>query len=183
MKKSLSLLIALFAGIVTLVVGMSSASAAVTVKTLPTAKFSGPSATVTGGNFSGLGNIPAFAVVTVSGIATYTCHNPGNGNGGNVVPGQNPVPAQGSSSAPAPLGNSDHNGRGTIPPTTASVSAPATPTASEVGCGGGGATQWTVVLDQLIATGAHLEVRQPQGGALVFCRNFTLGGPATGTAC
>jgi hypothetical protein len=179
MKQFRTLLTVLIAGLAAFVLGMAAASAAVTVKTKPTASFSGASVTVTGGNFSGLGNIPAFAVVSVTGVATYTCYNPS----GNPSPGQNPVPAQGGSSAPAPLGNADHNGRGTIPGTTASVSAPATPTANQVSCGGGGATKWSVVLNQLIATAAHLEVRQPEGGALVYCRNFTLGGPAIGTAC
>lgn len=175
--RSTALTVAASAAAISLTV--SSALGAVTIKTYPTASFSGASVTVTGGNFSGLGNIPAFAVVTVTGYATYVCLNPQ----GHASPGQNPVPAQAGSSAPAPLGNSDHNGRGTIPATTASVGAPATPTAKQVSCGGSGSTQWTVKLDKLVATAAHLEVRQPEGGTLVVCRNFTLGGPATGTAC
>jgi hypothetical protein len=177
--RSFKLLSALLAALAALILGAASASAAVTVKTPPTATFSGASVTVTGGNFSGLGNIPAFAVVTATGVANYDCLNPQ----GHPSPGQNPVAAQSGSSEPTPLGNSDHNGRGTIPPTTASVTAPPTPTAQQVGCGGTGNTQWTVVLKALTATGAHLEVRQPEGGTLVYCRNFTLGGPATGTAC
>jgi hypothetical protein len=47
--------------------------------------------------------------------------------------------------------------------------------------GGKGSTQWTVVLDTLTATAAHLEITQ--SGSIIFCRNYTLGGPATGTAC
>lgn len=167
------------AGAAALVLTVGSALGAVTVKTYPTASFSGASVTVTGGNFSGLGDVPAYAVVTVSGYATYICVNPT----GHASPGQNPVPAEGGSSAPAPLGNSDHNGRGTIPATTASVTAPPTPTANQVGCGGTGSTQWAVELQSLVATAAHLEVRQPEGGTLVFCRNFTVDGPAIGTAC
>src|SRR5262249_265330 len=132
-----------------------------------------------GGNFSGLGNIPAFAVVTATGVASYDCLNPQ----GNPSPGQNPVPAQSGTSGATPLGNSDHNGRGTIPDTTATVTAPPTPTPQQVGSGGTGNTKWTVVLNSLPATGAHLEVRQPEGGTLVFCRDFTLGGSATGTPC
>jgi hypothetical protein len=78
--------------------------------------------------------------------------------------------------------NSDHNGRGTIENLTASVTAPSPPpTAQEVGCGGTGNTKWTVVLNTLTATAAHLEITQ--GGSTVFCRNYTLGGPATGTPC
>ena len=154
----------------------TAALAAVTVKSVPTASFSGASVTVSGGNFSGLGNTPAFATVTASGQATYTCTN----KGGNAAPGQNPVQAQGGSSGPVQL-TSDHNGRSTIPPATATVTAPPTPTAQQVGCGGGGSTSWTVTLNTLTATGAHLEITQ--GGSLIFCRNYTLGGPATGTAC
>lgn len=168
--KRLIILIAVFAA------ASSTALAAVTVKSSPTASFSGASVTVSGGNFSGLGSTPAFATVTSSGQATYTCTN----KGGNAAPGQNPVQAQGGSSGPVQL-TSDHNGRSTIPPATATVTAPPTPTAQQVGCGGGGSTSWKVTLNTLTATGAHLEVTQ--GGSLIFCRNYTLGGDPNGTAC
>ncbi|MGH8527145.1 MAG: hypothetical protein ACREXY_23950, partial [Gammaproteobacteria bacterium] len=46
------------------------AYAEVNVKQEPTIEFSGASATVSGGNFSGLGNIPAFGTLTVTGLAT-----------------------------------------------------------------------------------------------------------------
>jgi hypothetical protein len=155
----------------------STALAAVNVKSLPTATFSGASVTLTGGNFSGLGNVPAIAVVEVTGTATFTCTNPQ----GHASPGQNPVPAE-PGTAEQDTGNSDHNGRGTIENLTASVTAPSPPpTAQEVGCGGTGNTKWTVVLNTLTATAAHLEITQ--GGSTVFCRNYTLGGPATGTPC
>ncbi|MGH8527799.1 MAG: hypothetical protein ACREXY_27350, partial [Gammaproteobacteria bacterium] len=48
----------------------ATALAAVNVKQEPTIEFSGASATVSGGNFSGLGNIPAFGTLTVTGLAT-----------------------------------------------------------------------------------------------------------------
>ena len=166
-------------GVVALVAAVmtTAALAAVNVKSLPTATFSGASVTLTGGNFSGLGNVPAIATLTVNGSATYTCLNPQ----GHASPGQNPVPAQ-SGTADQDLGNSDHNGRGTITNMTASVTAPSpTPSAQTVGCGGQGSTQWTVVLNTLIATSAHLVITQ--GGSTIFCRDYTLGGPATGTAC
>src|SRR5437899_12031215 len=105
MRKFLLLVVAvLFAVVVT----PSTALAAVTVKSLPTATFSGASVTLTGGNFSGLGNVPAIATLTVNGSATYTCLNPQR----HPSPGQNPVPAQ-SVTANQDLGNRDHNGRGT----------------------------------------------------------------------
>ena len=154
-----------------------TALAAVTVKTLPTATFSGPSVTLTDGNFSGLGSTPAFANLTVTGSATYTCTN----QGGNASPGQNPVPAQTGSSGPVSLGNADHNGRGTISGITASVTAPPTPTAQQVGCGGKGSGNWTVTLNTLTATAAQLVITQDT--TVVFCRNYTSGGAATGTAC
>jgi hypothetical protein len=155
----------------------SIALAAVNVKSEPTASFSGASVTLTGGEFSGLGNIEAKAELTVTGSATYTCTNPQ----GHASPGQNPVPAQEGSSGEVGLGNSDHNGRGTISNLKASVAAPPTPSAKQVGCGGTGSTKWSVTLDSLTAEGAHLEITQRH--KLVFCRNYTLGGPATGTAC
>jgi hypothetical protein len=156
----------------------SIALAAVNVKSLPTATFSGASVTVTGGNFSGLGNTEAEAELSVKGSATYTCTNPQ----GHASPGQNPVPAEEGNSGPVGLGNSDHNGRGTISNLISSVTAPEpAPSAKEVGCGGTGSTKWSVTLNSLIAEEAHLEITQ--GGTLVFCRNYTLGGPATGTAC
>jgi hypothetical protein len=156
----------------------ATALAAVNVKTYPTASFSGASVTLTGGNFSGLGSVPASANLTVTGSATYTCSN----KGGNEAPGQNPVPAQGGSSGPVDLGNADHNGRGTVSGITASVTAPSpAPTAQQVGCGGGGSTSWTVTLNTLTATAAQLVITQ--GGSTIFCRNYTKGGDPIGTAC
>ena len=144
---------------------------------LPTATFSGATVTVTGGDFSGLGNIPAFATLTAKGSATYTCTNPK----GHASPGQNPVPAKSGLPVEAPLGNSTHNGRGTITTITATLEEPPTPSAKQVGCGGTGSTKWSVKLDTLTAEGAHLVITQKS--KVVFCRDYTLDGPATGTAC
>jgi hypothetical protein len=155
----------------------SIALAAVNVKSLPTATFSGASVTVTGGNFSGLGSTPAIANLTATGSASYTCTNPQ----GHASPGQNPVPAKSGSSEPFNLGNSEHNGRGTISSITASVTAPPTPSAKEAGCGGTGSTQWQVTLDSLTAKAAHLAITE--GTTLVFCRDYASDGPATGIAC
>lgn len=154
------------------------ALAAVNVKSYPTATFSGATVTLTGGNFSGLGSVPASAEFqATAGTATYTCSN----KGGNQAPGQNPVPAQPGSVSVADLGNADHNGRGTISNLSAQVSAPPTPSANAAGCGGQGSTSWTVTLDTLTASAAHLEIKQ--GGSTIFCRNYTATGPAIGTAC
>ena len=89
--------------------------------------------------------------------------------------------AEEGSSGKVGLGNSEHNGRGTIETLEASVKAPPTPTAKQVGCGGTGSTKWKVTLDKLTATGGHLVITQKN--KIVFCRNYTLGGSATGTAC
>ena len=159
-----------------LLISTTPALAAVTVKSEPTISFSGASATVSGGNFSGLGNIPIYGTLTVTGVATYNCYNPS----GNFVPGQNPVQAQSGSSGPVLLPTSK-NGRATVPDIAATVTAPTTPTAQQVGCGGGGSTAWTVVLDTLTATAAHFVVTQE--GATLFCWNYTLGGSPTGTRC
>jgi hypothetical protein len=155
-----------------------TAMAAITVKSLPTASFSGASVTVTGGNFSGLGNTPLFGTVTASGVATYTCLNPSK----HPSPGQNPVQAQPGSSGAVQL-PTDKNGRATVPNITASVTAPPTPTADQVGCGGQGSTGWTVQLNTLTATGANLTVTSGNPGPTVFCSNYTKGGAATGTSC
>jgi hypothetical protein len=175
MRKPLWLILT---ALLAVAVTASAAVAAVNVKSFPTASFSGATVTLTGGNFSGLGSVPAIAEFqATAGTATYTCTN----QGGNQAPGQSPIPAQPGSVSTADLGNADHNGRGTISNLSASVVAPPTPTAQQVGCGGGGSQNWTVTLNTLTATAAHLEIKQ--AGATVFCRNYTLGGPAIGTAC
>lgn len=167
----------LVAALVAVAAMPSSSLAAVTVKSEPTATFNGATVELTGGEFSGLGNVEAEAELKASGEATYTCRN----SGGNPAPGQNPVPAEEGSSGKVGLGNSDHNGRGTIANLTASVKAPPTPSAKQVGCGGKGSTKWEVELNTLTATGAHLVITQRN--KVIFCRNYTLGGPANGTAC
>lgn len=153
----------------------SVALAAVNVKRLPVASFSGATVNLTGGNFSGLGSVPAIATLTVEGIVNYDCANPQ----GHLSPGQNPVDAQ-PGIASQDLGNADHNGRGTISNLSATATAPdPAPSAREVGCGGGGSTQWTVVNPVVTVTGAHLEITQ--NGTVVFCREY--GGNGTGTPC
>lgn len=164
--------------VLTVAITASAALAAVNVKSFPKASFSGDTVTLTGGNFSGLGSVPATAELqATAGVATYTCTNPQ----GHPSPGQNPIPAQPGPVGTQDLGNADHNGRGTISNLSAHISAPPTPSAQDVGCGGTGNTKWVVTLDTLTATAAHLEIKQ--AGAVVFCRNYTLGGPEIGTAC
>ena len=178
MRKFLLLIVG---ALLAVAVTSSTALAAVNVKTLPRATFNGASATLTGGNFSGLGSVPAVGELTVTGVANYQCRN--NGASENVVPGQNPVDAAPGSSGDIDLGNADHNGRGTVNGAIASVTAPPTPSTQSVGCGGKGSGNWTVELTSLEATAAQFIVRQPAGGSIVFCRNYTKGGPATGTPC
>ena len=148
------------------------------VGTSRTRNFRNPDAasvTLFGGNFSGLGSVPAIATLEVTGTVDYDCANPQ----GHLSPGQNPVAAQ-PGLASQDLGNADHNGRGTINDLTATATAPdPAPSAQEVGCGGGGSTQWTVVNPVVTVTGAHLTITQ--NGVIVFCRNYTADG--TGTAC
>ena len=174
--RRLSLVVAL-ATVLVAAAMTATAGAAVNVKSFPQASFSGATVTLTNGNFSGLGSVPAVGNLTATGLANYHCENPQ----GNPSPGQNPVPANPGSSGPIDLGNADHNGRGTINGASASVTAPPTPTPQQVGCGGAGNTKWSVVLDSLVATGANLTVTQDS--TVVFCRNYTLGGPAIGTPC
>jgi hypothetical protein len=167
-----------FAVLVAVGLTATVALAAVNVKSEPTISFSGASATVSGGNFSGLGNIDATGILTVTGVANYQCRN--NGASENVVPGQNPVDA-GTGTSPATPIVAEKNGRATVPLITASLTAPPTPSPQDVGCGGKGSNNWTVELISLTATAAHFEVEW--SGDIVFCRNYTLGGSATGTAC
>ena len=174
MRKSLRLMVAT---LVAFAITSSIALAAVNVKSLPVATFGDPDAasvTLRGGNFSGLGSVPAIANLTVTGTVSYDCANPQ----GHLSPGQNPVAAQ-PGTASQDLGNADHNGRGTISNLTATATAGPTPTAQQVGCGGGGSTQWRVVNPVVTVTGANLTIRQ--NGTAVFCRNYTVSG--TGTAC
>jgi hypothetical protein len=156
-------------------VATATALAAVNVKSYPTATFSGATVSLTGGNFSGLGSVPAIANLTVNGTVSYDCANPQ----GHLSPGQNPVAAQ-PGLASQDLGNADHNGRGTISNLSATATAPnPPPSAQTVGCGGGGSTQWTVVNPVVTVTGAQLTITQ--NGTIVFCRNYTTDG--IGTAC
>jgi hypothetical protein len=172
MRKSLKLIVA---AVLAFAITSSIAMAAVNVKSLPTATFSGATVNLTGGNFSGLGSVPAIANLTVTGTVSYTCANPQ----GHESPGQNPVAAQ-PGTASQDLGNADHNGRGTISNLSATATAPSPPpSAQAVGCGGGGSTQWTVTKPVVTVTGANLTITQ--GGSTVFCRNYT--GNGTGTAC
>ena len=172
MRRISILMAVLVAAVVT-----GAALAAVNVKSYPVITFGDPnaaSATLRGGNFSGLGSVPAVATLTVTGTVKYDCANPQ----GHLSPGQNPVPAQ-PGTANQDLGNADHNGRGTINDLTATATAGPTPTAQDAGCGGGGSTQWTVVNPVVTVTGAQLVIKQ--GGTTVFCRNYTSNG--IGTAC
>jgi hypothetical protein len=167
MRRISILVVALAAAVVM----TATALAAVNVKQLPTISFSGSEATVSGGNFSGLGNTNAIGILTVDGIANFTCTN----KGGNAAPGQNPVDAGTGSSGPQDI-VADKNGRATVPNITAEVEEPTPPSAADVGCGGSGAAEggkWTVTLTSLQATSAHFEVMW----------SGQLGGPATGTAC
>jgi len=105
--------------------------AAVNWKSGPTVSFSSDHTSVTvSGEATGLGNQPAVAHVTVNGTVTYTCEN----KGGNQSPGQNPVAA--SSTFDQDLGNSSHNGRGSLN-VTATVTAAATVSGKTAGCPNG----------------------------------------------
>jgi len=173
MRKSLWLFVAVAAAALTF--GASIAVGAVNVKSFPVATFGDPDAasvTLRGGNFSGLGSVPADATLTVQGSVRYDCSNPQ----GHLSPGQNPVAAQPGSTSQG-LGNADHNGRGTITTMTATATAGPTPSAQAVGCGGGGSTQWTVVNPVVTVTSAQLAISQ--GGNIIFCRNYTANGIGT----
>src|SRR2546421_59941 len=98
MRKSLRLMVS---ALVAFAITSSIALAAVNVKSYPVATFGDPDAasvTLRGGNFSGLGSVPANATLTVQGSVRYDCANPQ----GHLSPGQNPVAAQpGQTGAPS----------------------------------------------------------------------------------
>jgi len=124
-------LTSLGAGIAVLAFSASLVFAAVSWKSGPTVTFNGTSSVTVTGDISGLGNQPAVATVTVNGTVTYTCQN----KGGAEAPGQNPVPATGTGSQD--LGNSNHNGRGTLA-ITVSLDTPAPTVSGKVaGCPNG----------------------------------------------
>jgi len=148
------------AGVVAMTAG--PAPAAVNFKSGPTVTFSGFTATANA-EMSGLGNTPATAQLTVNGFATFTCQSPGNNN---EAPGQNPVPATGASPV-VDLGNSDHNGRGSITNLTATLQVPPTPSASQAGCPN---ANWHVGGPRLTLTSATLTIQQ--GGQTLFTQTF-----------
>jgi len=136
------------------------AFAAVNWKSGPTATFNADHTSFTiSGEATGLGNQPAEAHVTVNGTVTYTCRN----KGGNESPGQNPVPA--TSKFDQNLGNSDHNGRGSLN-VTATITAEPTVSGKVAGCPNG---NWTGVNPQpfpVTITSAVVSITQ--GGQTIF---------------
>jgi hypothetical protein len=134
------------------------AFAAVTWKAGPAVVFNGTSSVTATGEASGLGNQPAIATLEVEGTVTYTCRN----KGGAEAPGQNPVPATGTGTQD--LGNSDHNGRGTLS-ITVSLDTPAPVIGGKVaGCPNG---NWQGV-DPVSSgiTSATLTIEQ--GGQVIY---------------
>ena len=136
------------------------ALAAITWHSGPTVTFSSDrTSVVVTGNLSGLGNVPATAVLTIDGTVTYTCQNPG----GNTAPGQNPVVAQ--TIVSSGLGNSNHHGRGTLN-VTASITPAPTISGTLCGCPNG---NWLGVNPQpfpVPITSVTLSITQ--GGNTIF---------------
>lgn len=176
MRKSTRAASWLVGGIAAMSLSVAPAMGAVNIKSEPEITFDGDSATISGGNFSGLGNEPLYGTLEVEGVAYYECHN--NGNPDNIVPGQNPVDAQVGTSGPVELPTTK-NGRATVPDITASIEAE-TPTAAAVGCGGKGAVNnWTVELTSLEVTSATFTVTQDDD--ILYVWDYTEGGSSTGT--
>ena len=159
MRRSI---IALLAAIGMLALTALPSQAAINFKSGPTVTFSGYTATANA-EMSGLGNVPATGQLTVNGYAIFTCKSPG---GGNEAPGQNPVPATGASPV-VDLGNSNHNGRGSISNLTATLVAPPTPTAKQAGCPN---PNWTVGGGSLVLTSATLTIWQ--GSQTIYSQTF-----------
>lgn len=132
--------------------------AATNWKSGPDVTFNGTTSVTATGDISGLGNQPAIATLEVRGTVTYTCRN----KGGEEAPGQNPVPATGTGSQD--LGNSDHNGRGTLN-ITVSLDAPAAVVGGKVaGCPNGNWQGVNPVSSGI--TSATLTIKQ--GGSVIY---------------
>ncbi len=102
--------------------------------------------------------------MTVHGTVTYTCQN----QGGNSSPGQNPVDA--TTTFDQGLGNSDHNGRGSLD-VTAAVTASATVGGKVAGCPNG---HWTGVNPQPFPVPiSSVDVTITQGNNTIFTATYT----------
>ena len=141
-----------------LAISASAVFSATTWKSGPTVTFNGTSSVTATGDVSGLGNQPAVATLEVHGTVTYTCRN----KGGAEAPGQNPVPATGTGSQD--LGNSDHNGRGTLNITVSLDAPPAVVSGKVAGCPNGNWSGVNPVSSGI--TGATLTIEQ--GGSTIF---------------
>jgi hypothetical protein len=143
--------ISLAISLVVLTLTATSVLAAPTIHNLDVT-FSGTTVTATA-DVSGLGSQkPATAQLIVNGTAEYECSN----QGGNIVPGQNPQPATGTSPI-QDLGNTTNNGRGVVD-VSATLTAPQTINARTAGCPNG--KTWTATLKTLVVTSATLILRQ-----------------------
>jgi hypothetical protein len=161
MTRKVGIFVAVFA---TLAIMAGTALAAITFHSGPTVTFGTPTngATATF-NISGLGNDPATAELIVLGSVQTFCTNPGNGN---VVPGQNPAIASGSS-GPVPLEDSDKNGRDDIVISAALVE-PTPPSPQDAGCPN---KRWVVTLGDLTVTSAQLIITYD--GEVIFNQTYT----------
>ncbi len=112
-------------------------------------------ATCTSGSVAGLGNADVEVTVSLSATAGTFCHNPGNGD---VVPGQNPATAVGSSSQ---FFGADQikNGTLTIPPISVTVTV-ATPSPGAAGCPN---DSWSVTLGPVTYGPGFYSFEQPPG--------------------
>jgi hypothetical protein len=114
-------------------------------------------ATCSAGTVAGLGNDDVRVTVSLSASAGTFCHN--KGNPANIVPGQNPANATGSSTlnfSPDQI----KNGTLSIPPISVNVTV-ATPTADTAGCPND--NNWTVTLGTVTYGPGFYTFEQPPG--------------------
>lgn len=124
-------------------------------------------ATCSTGLVTGLGNGDVAVTVSLSGSADQLCHNKGNPD--NVVPGQNPAEATGSSTlniSPDQI----KNGNLTIP----AISATATVTAGTAAQAGCPSANWTVTLGPVTYSDGVYNFQQPPGNTIPSL-SFTFG--------
>lgn len=121
----------------------------------PVCTIEGDTASCGTGLVAGLGNADVRVTVSLGAVADTFCHNPGNSN---IVPGQNPAEATGSTSVDLSA-DQIKNGTLTLPAISTTVTVPV-PTAEGADCPN---NNWTVTLGPVVYGPGVYTFEQPPG--------------------
>lgn len=121
----------------------------------PTCTIEENTASCSGGEVAGLGNADVRVSVSLGAAADTFCHNPGNSN---IVPGQNPAEATGSTSIDLSA-DQIKNGTLVLPAISTTVTVPV-PTVAAAGCPN---DNWTVSLGPIVYGPGVYTFEQPPG--------------------